>query len=129
MKVLFWLVISLIKNLHIIISPGTLVYHKWENCLSLDAASWGYRSEMIDSDVITIDNLIEEVVSTVSCGGKIEDFVLKGTMQKIRHHIVFHFQYDTFAVLFYCLARKIYLCHRHKKVCVNNFVNVLNPRC
>ncbi|XP_053625462.1 tissue alpha-L-fucosidase-like [Plodia interpunctella] len=50
-------------------NPGHLVRHKWENAFTLDKKSWGYRRDMNVADVMTIQQLIKEVVSTVSCGG------------------------------------------------------------
>lgn len=47
--------------------------HKWENAFPLDKLSWGYRQEMKSEDVLTFDELLETVVSTVSCGGRIHD--------------------------------------------------------
>ncbi|CAI2738591.1 unnamed protein product, partial [Dicrocoelium dendriticum] len=34
--------------------PGRLVEHKWENCLTLDRSSWGYRRESVLADVLSI---------------------------------------------------------------------------
>lgn len=59
--------------------------HKWENAFSLDKYSWGYRSEMTTSDVMNITDLIETVVSTISCGGKTKDLLQKGIISKIEH--------------------------------------------
>lgn len=47
--------------------------HKWENAFSLDRRSWGYRRNMKTEEVVTFDELLETVVSTVSCGGRIQD--------------------------------------------------------
>lgn len=44
--------------------------HKWENAFSLDKNSWGYRRDMKYEDVLSFAELLETVVSTVSCGGK-----------------------------------------------------------
>jgi hypothetical protein len=44
---------------------------KWENAMSLDMGSWGYRHNMKIDDIIKIEDLIKEVVVTVSCGGNI----------------------------------------------------------
>lgn len=45
--------------------------HKWENAMTLDLNSWGYRHNFEITDVITIESLLEEIVTTVSCGGNI----------------------------------------------------------
>ncbi|KAL0279910.1 UNVERIFIED_CONTAM: hypothetical protein PYX00_001366 [Menopon gallinae] len=50
-------------------SPGVLQSHKWENCLTIDRRSWGFRRNAPLSDYMTIEELIEELVKTVSCGG------------------------------------------------------------
>lgn len=44
--------------------------HKWENAFTLDKQSWGFRRNMKLSEILTINELLETVVSTVSCGGK-----------------------------------------------------------
>jgi len=50
-------------------NPHSLQNHKWENALTLDRKSWGYRRNMKLSDVLTMGEIIENLVSTVSCGG------------------------------------------------------------
>jgi alpha-L-fucosidase len=50
-------------------NPGTLQKHKWENCLTIDAHSWGYRRNANFSDMLTIDELLYQLASTVACGG------------------------------------------------------------
>ncbi|CAK1552201.1 unnamed protein product [Leptosia nina] len=50
-------------------NPGTLQAHKWENAFTVDSKSWGYRRNMNLSEILTIEQLLKEVVSTVSCGG------------------------------------------------------------
>lgn len=52
-------------------NPGKLQNHKWENCMTLDEQSWGYRKNMKLSDVMDINELITNLVTTVSCGGNI----------------------------------------------------------
>ncbi|XP_026329132.1 putative alpha-L-fucosidase [Hyposmocoma kahamanoa] len=52
-------------------NPHALMFHKWENAFTLDRYSWGYRSDMTIADVLSIEELIENVVSTVSCGGNV----------------------------------------------------------
>jgi alpha-L-fucosidase len=50
-------------------NPGKLQNHKWENCLTIDSQSWGYRRNADINDMLTIDQLISELASTVACGG------------------------------------------------------------
>ncbi|XP_052781581.1 alpha-L-fucosidase-like [Mya arenaria] len=50
-------------------NPGHLINHKWENAMTLDKYSWGYRRNARLSDYLTMDQLIETFVKTVSCGG------------------------------------------------------------
>lgn len=53
----------------IVTLKGVLLPHKWENCLTIDKKSWGYRRNARLSDFLTIEELIKELASTVSCGG------------------------------------------------------------
>lgn len=46
------------------------MFHKWENALSLDKQSWGFRSDMMEAEVMSFEELLNTVVTTVSCGGK-----------------------------------------------------------
>jgi alpha-L-fucosidase len=46
-------------------NPGTLVQHKWENCMPLDRESWGYRRNMKLDDVLSIEQVLTSVVETV----------------------------------------------------------------
>lgn len=58
-------------------NPGKLVSHKWENALPLDkgnkkvGAIWGYRRNAQLAEYLTIEELIQELVSTVSCNGNL----------------------------------------------------------
>lgn len=48
---------------------GVLVEHKWENAMTIDKKSWGFRREAKLADILTFEELIGQLVSTVSCGG------------------------------------------------------------
>ncbi|KAH6937437.1 hypothetical protein HPB50_000476 [Hyalomma asiaticum] len=58
-------------------NPGKLVPHKWENAMPLDkgdlntGGTWGYRRNVRASQYVTIEELIYELVSTVSCNGNL----------------------------------------------------------
>ncbi|XP_046453125.1 alpha-L-fucosidase-like [Daphnia pulex] len=50
-------------------NPGTLQLHKWENCLTIDRQSWGFRRNAVLSDYNSTPDLLKEMATTVSCGG------------------------------------------------------------
>jgi len=52
-------------------NPGYLITHKWENAMTIDTGSWGYRRNSELSDFMTIEELIYQLVSTVSCNGNL----------------------------------------------------------
>ncbi|XP_076075542.1 alpha-L-fucosidase-like [Mytilus galloprovincialis] len=52
-------------------NPGKLQKKKWENAMTIDRYSWGYRRNARLSDYLTLHDLLSEIVSTVSCGGNI----------------------------------------------------------
>ncbi|XP_077504206.1 alpha-L-fucosidase-like [Amblyomma americanum] len=52
-------------------NPGVLQPHKWENCMTLDRQSWGYRRDAALTDIFSIQELITTLVESISCGGNI----------------------------------------------------------
>lgn len=52
-------------------NPGILQIHKWENCMTIDRKSWGFRRNAVLSEYFTLPELIKELVTTVSCGGNL----------------------------------------------------------
>lgn len=56
-------------NIYLI--AGVLQPHKWENCMTLDKQSWGFRRDASLEDYFTTQELVHEMIVTVSCGGNI----------------------------------------------------------
>ncbi|XP_031826221.1 alpha-L-fucosidase [Nomia melanderi] len=52
-------------------NPGVLQPHKWENCMTIDKKSWGFRRNARLSEYLTLQELVKELVVTVSCGGNL----------------------------------------------------------
>jgi len=52
-------------------SPGILQKKKWENAMTIDRHSWGYRRDTNYGDIIPISELINELAKTISCGGNL----------------------------------------------------------
>ncbi|XP_058790413.1 alpha-L-fucosidase-like [Phymastichus coffea] len=52
-------------------NPGILQNHKWENCMTIDRKSWGYRRNAVLEDYLSLETLVKELVTTVSCGGNL----------------------------------------------------------
>ncbi|KAL9984049.1 hypothetical protein ACROYT_G006305 [Oculina patagonica] len=46
-------------------NPGKLQKHKWENAMTVDKLSWGYRRNADIMDYLTIEELLYQLVSTV----------------------------------------------------------------
>eukprot|EP01133_Synstelium_polycarpum_P014165 gene14165-16697_t len=51
-------------------NPGKLIGHKWENCMTI-GNSWGINQNQPFSDYQTTPELVQILVSTVSCGGNL----------------------------------------------------------
>ncbi|XP_055351700.1 plasma alpha-L-fucosidase-like [Paramacrobiotus metropolitanus] len=52
-------------------TPTHLLTRKWENCMTIDGSSWGYRRNMAITDILKIETLIATLVSSVSYGGNL----------------------------------------------------------
>jgi len=52
-------------------NPGVLQKHKWENAMTIDKHSWGYRRNANLDDFYTTHELIQVLAETVSCGGNL----------------------------------------------------------
>ncbi|XP_052780779.1 alpha-L-fucosidase-like isoform X3 [Mya arenaria] len=50
-------------------NPGVLQKRKWENAMTVDSQSWGYRRDATLKDMLTMESLLATLASTVSCGG------------------------------------------------------------
>ena len=44
---------------------GKLLPYKWENAMTIDAKSWGFRANAQLNDYLSIEELIETLVETV----------------------------------------------------------------
>ena len=45
--------------------PGKLQNHKWENAMTIDKYSWGFRREATLDEYLSIEEILEEFVTTV----------------------------------------------------------------
>jgi len=52
-------------------NPGKLQKTKWENAMTVDRRSWGFRRDANLKDYLSIEELITQLVTTVSCGGNL----------------------------------------------------------
>ena len=76
-NIICWFVIVLSKDR----ISGVLQPHKWENAMTIDTKSWGYRRNAVLADFLSIEELLHQLSSTVACGGKIK--TLYNSWQKI----------------------------------------------
>ena len=44
---------------------GVLQKHKWENAMTIDRQSWGYRREAVLEDYLSIEELLQQLAITV----------------------------------------------------------------
>ena len=54
-----------------VVSSGVLQKHKWEDAMTVDKKSWGYRRNTTLSDFLTMDNLTSILASAVRLDKKI----------------------------------------------------------
>ncbi|XP_051167885.1 alpha-L-fucosidase-like [Leptopilina boulardi] len=52
-------------------NPGILQTHKWENAMTIDRKSWGFRRNADLKDYMSLQELVKELVITVSCNGNL----------------------------------------------------------
>ncbi|XP_067940850.1 alpha-L-fucosidase-like [Watersipora subatra] len=52
-------------------NPGVLQPHKWENAMTIDKGSWGYRRNVDITSYLTMSELLKTMAETISCGGNI----------------------------------------------------------
>lgn len=52
-------------------NPRKLQEKKFENVLSMDKKSWGYDSMSTPNEILTVHEIIEELVTTVACNGNL----------------------------------------------------------
>lgn len=52
-------------------NPGVLQKRKWENAMTIDKYSWGYRRRANINDYLTLKDITKVIATTVSCGGNV----------------------------------------------------------
>ncbi|CAH1772252.1 unnamed protein product [Owenia fusiformis] len=52
-------------------NPGHVMERKWENCMTIDQESYGYRRNAKVNDYFDINGILKIVAETVSCGGNV----------------------------------------------------------
>ena len=57
--------LATLLHLNYIFQKGKLQNHKWENCLTVDKGSWGYRRNVNINSYLTINQLLYQLASTV----------------------------------------------------------------
>ena len=51
--------------------PGHILPHKYESAFTIDSVSWGYRRNMNIEDILSVEDIIGQIVETVSCNGNV----------------------------------------------------------
>ena len=54
-----------VKPVYVCYPTGYLIPHKWENCMTIDRNSWGYRRNVHVDDYLSTDELIATMAETV----------------------------------------------------------------
>jgi len=52
-------------------NPHDLIPHKWENAMTIDGTTWGFARNHNLSSYLTIEQLMESLISTVAYGGNL----------------------------------------------------------
>ncbi|CAF1379535.1 unnamed protein product [Adineta steineri] len=52
-------------------NPGHLLTHKWENCFTIDKSSWGFVRTSGINDYLSIQEILSQIITTVSTGGNV----------------------------------------------------------
>ncbi|XP_030202909.1 tissue alpha-L-fucosidase isoform X2 [Gadus morhua] len=50
-------------------SPTEVPTHKWEKCQTIDSLSWGYRRYMKATELLTLPNILKDMMYVVAFGG------------------------------------------------------------
>ena len=64
---------------------GVLQKHKWENALTLDSQSWGYRREAVLADYLSMEEIIQQLAITIRC---VHAWLSLVTVQKLKKYKV-----------------------------------------
>ena len=56
---------------------GKVVNHKWENCMTIDKGSWGYRRNVQLDSYLTMDDLTQIMAETVRYDTQLYKYKIK----------------------------------------------------